>query len=196
MEYKGVNNNKVVQGKTRLMGKIIRSELCKNQSLTLLTKWYVHKPESFIEDDKGKILWDFICLFVCLFWLLWHINLCRVFNAKFIFFTNKQFIFPNLPTPPLGQDMTQGHFLSGVWQVWVQSFPSPRLVASPKLKNLVCPTILSIAGGRIIGFIPFPRVLVLREMQLAWSRIWTRVAVSISYDDNQNTTGTSSLYFK
>ena len=36
-----------------------------------------------------------------------------------------------LPTPPLGQDMTQGQFffLSGVKQVWIQSFPSPRLVA-------------------------------------------------------------------
>ena len=30
---------------------------------------------------------------------------------------------------------------------------------------------LPIAGGRIIGFIAFPRVLVLCEMQLAWSRI-------------------------
>ena len=28
-------------------------------------------------------------------------------------------------------------------------------------------------------------------MQLAWSRIWTRVAVSISYVDNHYTTGTS-----
>ena len=46
-----------------------------------------------------------------------------------------------LPTPPLGQDMTQGQFLSGVEQVWIQSFPSPRLVASTRLKNLVCPTI-------------------------------------------------------
>ena len=46
-----------------------------------------------------------------------------------------------LPTPPLGQDMTQGQFLSEVQQVWIQSFPSPRLVASPRLKNLVCPTI-------------------------------------------------------
>ena len=34
-----------------------------------------------------------------------------------------------LPTPPLGQDMTQGQFLSGVLQVLIQSFPSPRLVA-------------------------------------------------------------------
>ena len=50
---------------------------------------------------------------------------------------------------------------------------------------------LPIAGGRIIGFIPFPRVLVLCEMQLVSARIWTRVAVSISYDDNHYTTGTS-----
>ena len=45
------------------------------------------------------------------------------------------------PTPPLEQDMTQGQFLSGAQQVWIQSFLSPRLVASPRLKNLICPTI-------------------------------------------------------
>ena len=37
-------------------------------------------------------------------------------------------------------------------------------------------------------------VLVLREMQSVSSRIWTRVAVSISYDDNHYTTGTSKRY--
>ena len=52
---------------------------------------------------------------------------------------------------------------------------------------------LPIAGGRIIGFIPFPRVLVLCEMQLAWSRIWTRVAMFISHDDNHYTTGTRDI---
>ena len=46
-----------------------------------------------------------------------------------------------------------------------------------------------IAGGRIIGFIPFPRVLVPCEMQSVSSRFWTRVAVSISYGDNHYTTG-------
>ena len=50
---------------------------------------------------------------------------------------------------------------------------------------------LPIARGRIIEFIPFPRVLVLCEMQSVSSRIWTRVAVSISYEDNHYTTGTS-----
>ena len=90
------------------------------------------------------------------------------------------------PTPPLRQDATQGQFLSGFKQVWVQSFLFPRLVASPRLKNLVCATILPIAGGGIIGFIPFPRLLVQCEMQSASSRIWTRVVVSISYDNNQS----------
>ena len=52
------------------------------------------------------------------------------------------------------------------------------------------PHYLPIAGGRIIGFIPFPSVLVLCEMQSVSSRIWTRFAVSISYDDNHYTTGT------
>ena len=50
---------------------------------------------------------------------------------------------------------------------------------------------LLIAGGRIFGFIPFPKVLVLCEIQSISSGIWTRVAVSISYDDNHYTTGTS-----
>ena len=50
---------------------------------------------------------------------------------------------------------------------------------------------LPIAGGRIIGFIPFPRVLVLCEMQSVLSRIWTRVAVFISYGNNDYITGTS-----
>ena len=76
------------------------------------------------------------------------------------------------------------NFLSRVQQVWIQSCPSPRLVASPRLKNLV-------AGGRIIEFIPFPRVLVLCERQSVLSGIWTRIAVSISCDDNHYTTGTS-----
>ena len=49
------------------------------------------------------------------------------------------------------------------------------------------PYYLPIAGGRIIGFIPFPKVLVLCEMQSVSSRIWTRIVVSISYDDNHYT---------
>ena len=72
------------------------------------------------------------------------------------------------------------------------SFPSPRLVSSQRLKNLVCPTISPITGGRIIGFIPFAKVLVQCEMLSVSSGIWTRVSVSISCDDNHYTTGTST----
>ena len=53
----------------------------------------------------------------------------------------------------------------------------------------------SFKQGRIIGFIPFPKVLVRREMQLAWSRIWTRFAMSISYEVNHYTMGTSIIIF-
>ena len=60
-----------------------------------------------------------------------------------------------------------------------------------KAEELSLSYYLPIAGGRIIGFIPFPRVLVLCEMQSVSSRIWTRVAVSISYNDNHYTTDTS-----
>ena len=55
------------------------------------------------------------------------------------------------------------------------------------------PYYLPIDGGRIIGFIPFPRVLVLCEMLSVSSRIWPRVAVSISYDNNHYITGTSTI---
>ena len=49
---------------------------------------------------------------------------------------------------------------------------------------------LPIAWRRINGFILFRRVLVLREMQSVSARIWTRIAVSISNDDNHYTSGT------
>ena len=91
-----------------------------------------------------------------------------------------------LPTPPLGQDMTQGQFLNGVWQIWIQSFHSPSCLTKAEDHSLSY--YLTIAGGSIIGFIPFPRVLVLCEMQSVSSRIWTQVAVSISNDDNHYTT--------
>ena len=57
------------------------------------------------------------------------------------------------------------------------------------------PYYLPIAGRRVIGFIPFPRVSVLCEMQSVSSRIWTCVAVSISCDDNHYTTGTSFFFY-
>ena len=60
-----------------------------------------------------------------------------------------------------------------------------------KLKELSWPYHLPIARKRIVGFIPFSRVLALCEMQITSSRIWTRVTVSISNDDNHYTKSTS-----
>ena len=51
------------------------------------------------------------------------------------------YMYIYIPNTPLGQDMTQGQSLGGVWQIWIHSFPSPRLVASPRLKKLLCLTI-------------------------------------------------------
>ena len=62
-----------------------------------------------------------------------------------------------------------------------------------KAKEPILSYYLPIVGGRIIGLIPFTRVLLPWEMQLAWSRIWTRVAVSISYNDNHYTMDTSTF---
>ena len=43
---------------------------------------------------------------------------------------------------------------------------------------------LFIAGGRTDGFMPFPSILTLFEMQTSLFRIWTQVTDSFSYIDN------------
>ena len=49
----------------------------------------------------------------------------------------KRMYLPN----PSEQDVAQGQFVSGVQQVWIQSFPSSKLVAFSRRKNLVCSSI-------------------------------------------------------
>ena len=46
---------------------------------------------------------------------------------------------------------------------------------------------LPIAGGRIVGFMPLPRILEQRQTQTALSRIRTRVTDFISFDGNHCT---------
>ena len=95
-----------------------------------------------------------------------------------------------LPTPPLRQDMTQGQFFFKQSLTGLNSeFSFSKTSCLSKAEEPSLPYYLPIAGGRIIGFIPFPRVLVLYEMQSVLSRIWTRITMSISYDDNHYTTG-------
>ena len=50
------------------------------------------------------------------------------------------FIFTN-PSARAGYDTRSIFFKEEFNRFWIQSFPSPRLVASPRLKSLVCPNI-------------------------------------------------------
>ena len=95
------------------------------------------------------------------------------------------------PTPPLGQDMRQGQFFKRSLAGLNTEFSFSWTSCLTKAEEPSLPYYLPIAGGRIIGFIPLPRVLVLCEMQSVLSRNWTRITVSISCDDNYYTTGTS-----
>ena len=57
------------------------------------------------------------------------------------------------------------------------------------------PYYFPVGGGRIIGFMLIPRVLMLCEMQSASSRIRTRVTEFIYYYDYPYTTGTSTCMY-
>ena len=106
------------------------------------------------------------------------------------------YVLSYLPTPPLGQDMTQGQLfkrsLIGLNSEFSFSYTSCQTKAEEPSLSYYLP----IAGGRIFGFIPFPRVLVLCEMQSVSSMIWTRAAVSISCDGHlYYTTGTYIMFY-
>ena len=92
--------------------------------------------------------------------------------------------------------MTQGQFFKRSLTGLNSQFSFSLTSCLSKAEEPSLPYYLPIAGGRIIGFIPFPRVLVLCEMQSVSSKIWTRVAVSISNDDNHYTTDTTVQYIR
>ena len=81
---------------------------------------------------------------------------------------NEGILYLIYPTPPLGQDMTQGQFLSGGLN---SEFSFSETSVLIKAEEPSLPYYLPIAGGGITGFIPFPRVLVLCEMQSVSSKI-------------------------
>ena len=134
-----------------------------------------------------------------LFWHLWITHpprACVNANAGYIKRNPSTIIlhyhiYPHPTT--LGQDMTQGQFSKRSLTGLNSEFSFSKTCCLTKAEEPSLSYYLRIAGGRIIGFIPFPRVLVLCEMQSVSSRIWTRVAVSISCDDNHYTTGTSII---
>ena len=111
-----------------------------------------------------------------------------------MFLNNDMIIYTYLPNPSTqaGYD-TRSIFkqsLTGLNSEF--SFSSASCLTKAEEPSL--PYYLPIAGGRIIGFIPFPRVFVLCKMQSVSPRIWTRVTMSISYGDNHYTMSTSSWH--
>ena len=50
---------KVYKTRHGWMGKVIHRELCKKLKFDHASKWYMHKPESILENETNKILWDF-----------------------------------------------------------------------------------------------------------------------------------------
>ena len=84
------------------------------------------------------------------------------------------------------QDVAQGQFFSGSLTGLNSDFSFSQTGCWTKAKEPSLPFYLPINGGRIIGFMPFPRVLMKCEIQSASSRIWTCVALSISYDNNHH----------
>ena len=88
-------------------------------------------------------------------------------------------------TPLHEQDMTQGQVFKQNLTGFISEFSFSESGYHTKIKEPNLPYYLPIAGGRIVGFIPFLRVLALREKPTASFRIWTLFTMSISYDNNQ-----------
>ena len=84
--------------------------------------------------------------------------------------TRPKNIYTYTPTPPLGQDITQGVFKRSLTGL-NSEFSYSKTSCLTKAEEPSLPYYLPIAGGRIIGFKIFPRVLVLCEIQSASFRI-------------------------
>ena len=102
-------------------------------------------------------------------------NFIAYFHGVFIEKGHLHSKWPYLPTPPLrARYDTRSIFkrsLTGLNSEFSFSLTS----CLTKAEESSLPYYLPIARGRIIGFIPFPRVLVLCEMPSVSSGIWTRV---------------------
>ena len=50
---------KKYKNRHNFVGKVIHFELCKRLNFDYTAEWYIHKPESVLENEIHKILWDF-----------------------------------------------------------------------------------------------------------------------------------------
>ena len=90
-------------------------------------------------------------IWLTLFWNLVWLWRCYLCNVSFV-------------GKPGGENPSPG-----LQSVGIQSFPSPRLVAIPRLEPSL-PNYSLITKGRIVGFMLFPRVLALFEYKQP--RLW------------------------
>ena len=111
----------------------------------------VYSPQPPILTAVSYCLFDFLAIFVDLFllyqFIVMYFSLFLFFYFFFIFFTN--------PSAQAGFEFRVFLLLDKL----------------PHQGRITPLSYLPIARGRIIGFIPFPRVFVLREMQSVSSRI-------------------------
>ena len=85
-------------------------------------------------------------------------------------------------------------FIHRVLQVWIQSFPSPRLVAILKLKSTVCPDYFTLRWRESSWILTFPESISTMWNANSLVQVWTRVAESISNEDIHYTTKTFLIY--
>ena len=113
--------------------------------------------------------------------------LCQHFSVH-VLYTKRDFCLSYLPNP----STRAGYDTRSIFKRSLTGFNSEFSISQTscftKAEESNLSYYLPIAGGRIIGFIPFPRVLVLCEMQSVSSRNWTRVVMFNFYDDNYYTT--------
>ena len=111
-----------------------------------------------------------------------HRKLCKKLN---ICHANKWHIYLPNPSPRAGCDTV----FKAEFNRLKSEFSFSKTGFHTKVKVPSLPYYLPLTGGRIVGFIPSPWILVRCEIQTDSSRIWTQVTVSIFYDGNHYTTG-------
>ena len=102
----------------------------------------------------------------------------------------RQYSLRHLPMVSIYSIPQYGQGIAGVnfFLVMFNRFSVSLTSCLTKAREPGLPNYFSLAGRRIIRFIRFLRVLALCEIQSALTRIWSCVAMFISYDDNHLTT--------
>ena len=109
-------------------------------------------------------------------------------NSNSIYIYIYIYIYISIPTPlPWVGCNTRSIFKCSLTNL-NSDFSFSQIGCQTKVKKLSLFYSLSIAGREIVGWISFPRLLQLCEMQTATSKIWTWTNMSIFYNDNHYST--------